>query len=300
MKAETAASNMGSHKAARSVMSDSPKSCYGTARILWRLAALALCGACAVAAHSENGVATQRALISQTVSSFATAPAPEGRGRVFFLGFAGYGDERVFAEEIKMAAQRVGERYGSTQRSLLLVNDRRDLKTLPLATHDNLRAALEELSRVMDEERDVLFLALSSHGSQDGWLEVSNTGMPPVRLRAETVARFLRETGIRWKVVVVSACYSGTFVEPLADNHTIVITAASRTRTSFGCSDERHLTYFGEAFYRDALPAAVSLRAAFEAARRDIRRREREERVQPSQPQSYFGPLIEKHLEDLD
>jgi hypothetical protein len=251
-------------------------------------------------AHSENDVATQRALINQTVSSFAKAPAPEGRGRVFFLGFAGYGDERVFAEEIKMAARRVGERFGSTQRSLLLVNDRRDLQSLPLATHDNLRAALKELSRVMDEERDVLFLALSSHGSQDGWLEVSNTGMPAVGLRAQTVAKFLREAGIRWKVVVVSACYSGTFVEPLADNHTIVITAASRSRTSFGCSDERHLTYFGEAFYRDALPAAESLRAAFEAARRDIRRREREERVQASQPQSYFGPLIEKHLEDLE
>jgi hypothetical protein len=99
--------------------------------------------------------------------------------------------------------------------------------------------------------------------------------MPAVGLRAQTVAKFLREAGIRWKVVVVSACYSGTFVEPLADNHTIVITAASRSRTSFGCSDERHLTYFGEAFYR-------------------------EERVQASQPQSYFGPLIEKHLEDLE
>lgn len=227
------------------------------------------------------------------------SPRPEPGGRVFFLGFAGYGDERVFAEEIKLAAQQIGQRYGSTARSLLLVNDRRDLESLPLATHDNLRAALAELARVMDLERDVLFLALSSHGSQNGMLEVSNTGMPALGLSAATVSRFLRESGIRWKVIVVSACFSGTFVEPLADNRTIVITAASRTRTSFGCSDERHLTYFGEAFYRDALPGARSLRAAFEAARREIRRREREERVRASQPQSHFGPLMETRLEEL-
>jgi hypothetical protein len=58
-------------------------------------------------------------------------------------------------------------------------------------------------------------------------------------------------------------------------------------------------TYFGEAFFRDALPGAPDLRAASDAARRTIRRREREENVRASQPQSHFGPLIESKLEEL-
>jgi hypothetical protein len=249
-----------------------------------------------MAARAEV-VPPQQAAIRDTVAAFPAESGPQGS--VFFLGFAGYGEERVFAEEIKLAAQIVGERYGTAPRTLLLVNDRRDLTTLPLATHDNLRFALQALARAMDTERDVLFLAVSSHGSSNGMIEVSNTGMPALGLSPQTLALFLREAGIRWKVVVVSACFSGAFVEPLADNQTIVITAASKSRSSFGCSDERHLSYFGEAFYRDALPRARTLRAAFETTRREIRKRERQERVRASQPQSHFGPLLETRLEQL-
>ena len=106
----------------------------------------------------------------------------------------------------------------------------------------------------MNRDEDVLFLALSSHGSRDSTIAVSNTGMTEQGLSARTLAELLEESGIKWRVIVVSACFSGAFVKPLSDDHTIVITAASKSRSSFGCSDQRDLTYFGEAFYRDALP----------------------------------------------
>ena len=147
---------------------------------------------------------------------------------MYFLGFAGFGEERVFAEEIKLAAQRVGEKYGSAHRSVLLLNDRRDLTTYPLASESSLRYALNALGRVMNRDEDVLFLALSSHGSRDATIDVSNEGMEPQTLSAATLAELLAESGIRWKVIVVSACFSGAFIKPLADDHTIVITAASK------------------------------------------------------------------------
>ena len=109
----------------------------------------------------------------------------------------------------------------------------------------------------MDRERDVLFLALSSHGKRDAKLVVTNGAFPLNWLTGEDLARMLRESGIRWKVVVISACYSGAFIEHLRDDHTIVITASSPDRISFGCNDRRDLTYFGEAFYRDALSTAA-------------------------------------------
>ncbi len=220
---------------------------------------------------------------------------------VYFLGFAGYGEERVFAEEIKLAAKSVGEKYGSTQHSVLLLNDRRDLTTYPLASESSLRYALNALSRVMNRDEDVLFLALSSHGSRGATIEVSNEGMEPRTLGAVTLADLLAESGIRWKVIVVSACFSGAFVEPLADDHTIVITAASKYRTSFGCSDQRDLTYFGEAFYRDSLPGSTQLRAAFEAANaRKFAAVKRKRACRPSQPQGYFGPLMEEKLRAVE
>jgi hypothetical protein len=240
----------------------------------------------------------QRDLIDAQIARFADDPP--GAGRVFFVGFAGYGEERVFAEEIKLAARVVGEKYGSTHRSVLLLNDRRDRTTWPLASASSLRYSLKALARVMNPEEDVLFLALSSHGSRDATIEVSNEAMTPQTLSAQALADALAESGIRWKIVVVSACFSGTFVKPLADIHTIVITAAARNRSSFGCSDSRHLTYFGEAFFEQALPSATDLRAAFEVTRREIRRREREEGMKPSNPQDFFGPLMETKLRDIE
>ena len=249
-------------------------------------------------ASGQDTAQTQRDLIDAQIAKFAaeTGSAP----RVYFLGFAGYGEERVFAEEIKLAARNVGANYGSAQRSVLLINDRRDFTTYPFASASSLRYALNAIARVMNKDEDVLFLALSSHGSRDATIAVSNEGKEPQVLGAVTLADLLAESGIRWKVVVVSACFSGAFVRPLADDHTIVLTAASKHRTSFGCSDTRELTYFGEAFYRDAMPGAPQLRAAFDTAKRTIRLREKEEDVRASQPQAYFGPLMEEKLRGIE
>jgi len=257
--------------------------------------------AASFSAHAEDtvdSVQAQRALVDAQVARLSSEPDPHGR--VYFLGFAGVGEERVFAEEIKLAAQRVGEKYGSAQRSVLLLNDRRDLATWPLASTSSLRYSLTEIARVMNRDEDVLFLALSSHGSRDTTIAVSNTGMTEQGLSAHTLAKLLKESGIKWRVIVVSACFSGAFVKPLADKHTIVIAAAAKNRTSFGCSDQRDLTYFGEAFYRDALPHSTNLRVAFEAARTEIRRREKDEEFTPSKPQGYFGPMMEEKLRAIE
>jgi hypothetical protein len=218
---------------------------------------------------------------------------------VYFVGFAGFGEERVFAEEISLASARIAERYGSGQRSLRLVNDRRDVESFPLATAAALRYALEALGRVMDAD-DVLFLSLSSHGMKGAHLSVTNTGMKDSTLNAKELAQMLRESGIRWRVIIVSACFSGSFVKPLADDHTIVIAAAAKNRSSFGCSDQRDLTYFGEAFYRDALSRSTHLREAFETAREEIRERELAEEFIPSKPQAFFGPLMEEKLRGIE
>ena len=79
-----------------------------------------------------------------------------------------------------------------------------------------------------------------------------------------------------------------------------MITASAADKTSFGCSDERDLTYFGEAFYRDALPGAKSLRDAFDTAKADIGAREKREDIEEaSGPQAFFGEAIERHLATL-
>jgi hypothetical protein len=236
----------------------------------------------------------QQARIDAYLARVAAHATPEPE--VFFLGFAGYGGQQVFAREIELAAQVVGERFDVGQRSLLLVNEDRDVQKWPLASEAALAHVLRRLGELMDDE-DVLFLALSSHGDRDSAIEVTRAGTVPTKLRASAIARMLRESGIKWRVLVVSACYSGTFVEPLADEGSIVITAAADDRKSFGCDDKRQLTYFGEAFYRDALNKAATLQAAFTAARRNLEQKEQRLGITPSLPQAHFGAQLHARLE---
>jgi hypothetical protein len=221
-----------------------------------------------------------------------TSPKP----KAFFLGFAGVGDEKVFAQEIGLASRVLGERYDMASRSVSLINDERDLERAPLATVSGLKYALRGLGARMNLDQDVLFLSISSHGADDPAIIVANSQLPLQDLSAEDLAEALRDSGIKWRVIIISACYAGGFIESLRDPQTIVITAAAADRTSFGCSNDRDLTYFGEAFYRDALPGARSLRDAFDTANTAIAARERLEHVTPSNPQAYFGAKLEAKL----
>lgn len=225
---------------------------------------------------------------------------PQGGPHLYFVGFAGFGDQRVFAQEIALARERVEDRYGAGGRSVVLINDQRDYDLHPLASRSGLARVLAGLSERMDRDQDVLFLALSSHGKRDPHLVVTNGALPFENLTPDALAVMLAESKIRWKVLVISACYSGAFIEKLRDEHTAIITAASPGKTSFGCNDRRELTYFGEAFYRDALPEAPNLRAAFDTAAADIAARERREGLVPSQPLAHFGAAIERKLQELE
>ena len=214
----------------------------------------------------------------------------------FFLGFAGVGEQKVFAQEIALASRVLGERFGIGDRHLSLVNDERDLERAPIASVSGLAYALKGLGARMNLDRDVLILSISSHGSEDPVIAVSNSEFPLQSLKPMELADALRESGIKWRVIIISACYAGGFINSLRDPQTIVITAAAVDRSSFGCSNDNELTYFGEAFYRDALPGAKSLRDAFDTAKKAITTRERHEHETPSNPQAYFGTEMESKL----
>jgi len=257
-----------------------------------------------VAAYTKTAARAEELLFAQPAAvdaQLSHVAATSGLSpTVYFVGFAGVGEQKVFAEEIHLAQERVEDRYGTTGQSAVLVNDIRDLDHVPLATVSGLRRTLLGIASKMDVNRDVLFLALSSHGSASPELSVSNGSLPLSRLSGDQLKQALADSGIKWKVIVISACHAGAFIPALKDEHTIVMTAAAADRTSFGCSNDRDLTYFGEAFYRDALPHAKSLRDAFETARASIGQRERAEKLEPSAPTAFYGAAIEAKMAEID
>jgi hypothetical protein len=142
----------------------------------------------------------------------------------------------------------------------------------------------------MDPQQDVAVIYLSSHGSPEFWLA---TDLPDHRVLAPVSARSLAEAlsqaGIKRRVVIISACFSGGWIPALASDDTIVITAAAKDRTSFGCNDTRRLTFFGEALLEGPLARGSSLRDAFAVLRTTVAGWEEREKVTPSLPQASVG-----------
>jgi hypothetical protein len=247
-----------------------------------------------VTGDAESLIFEQQGRIDRALGAIGTDASPSPR--TFFLGFAGVGEQKVFAQEIGLASRVIAERYGINGRTLSLINDERDLERAPLATVSGLKYALRGLGARMNRERDVLFLSISSHGAKEPAISVSNAQLPLNDLTRDGLAEALEDSGIKWRVIIISACYAGAFIDSLKNPQTIVITAAAADRTSFGCSNDSDLTYFGEAFYRDALPEARSLRDAFDKAKAAIAAREKREHEDPSRPQAYFGSELEGKL----
>jgi hypothetical protein len=123
----------------------------------------------------------------------------------------------------------------------------------------------------------VLFIHLTSHGARNGRLA---TDLWPLKLDAVTPSSLkaaLDDAGIRHRVVSISACFSGSWIAPLADEDSLLMTAAAADHTSSGCGRRSPLTFFGRAMYDELLRTQTrSFTEAHAKARELILRREEE------------------------
>jgi hypothetical protein len=151
-----------------------------------------------------------------------------------------------------------------------------------------------EIVAIADSFRDLAQKApagclvyFTSHGAPQGIVVGSSLATPYMIKRTVDDA-----CGARPAVVVMSACYSGQFVEPLKGPNRIVLTAARPDRTSFGCGELDHYTYFDDCFLR-AIPHAEDFASLGEQVQICVRAREQETHAEPpSEPQLSVGPDV--------
>jgi hypothetical protein len=224
--------------------------------------------------------------VTPTVSS---VDAVEDARKVSVVSFGLFGDQGVFRREATGAAQVVAGRFGAGP-----IDVRYNSKKGGGATIEALARSLRVAADGLDPENDILFLILTSHGSPAG-LAVK-AGRLTQTLTPAGLADMLARTGVRHKVVVISACYSGVFIPRLANPDMLVITAADADHPSFGCEDTARWTYFGDAFFNIALRQAKSLEDAFVVARALVRKRELRQHFEPSNPLLAGGANVQPLL----
>ena len=213
---------------------------------------------------------------------------------IYFVAFAPDDAEDVFESEVKHVESLFREKLGAQGRTVLLINSRSTVDEMPLANGPNLAAVLAGMAARMGPE-DLLFLHITTHGTKKHRLSVSFENLGLNDISARELGEIVDGAGLPWRVVVVSACFSGGFIRALKSPRAMVITAASSKRTSFGCENGREYTYFGAAFYRDSLIDA-DFRAAFDRAVPLVRAREKEQDYKHSRPQIWIGREIAAKL----
>jgi len=251
----------------------------------------------AISPVSENAFYRQPEVLARELDS--VRPRTPGRTNVYLIAIAGYGREDVFMREVESVSELFRQRFGAEGHVVRLVNNPLAILDTPIASRTSLQAALERVAHAMDRDEDVLVLFMTSHGSPDHHFALELANMQFNDIDPATLRGLLDDAGIRNRVVIVSTCYSGGYVAPLAGPDTLVITAAAADRASFGCGNEFDWTYFGDAYFNHALRATHSLTRAFDAARPAIEARERAERFEPSQPQISVGQRIGDRLAGL-
>jgi hypothetical protein len=220
-----------------------------------------------------------------------------GVRELYFIGFAPDASQDVFVKEMRFVRRFFDERFSTAGHSIALANSYDALEEFPIASVTNLERSLRRVAEQMNGDEDVLFLYLSAHGYEDHRLSAVQPPLELASLTPTALARALQDAGIKWRVIVVSACYSGGYIEPLRDENSIVISASAAERSSFGCETGRDFTYFGEAYFRDALTRTRSFTQAFELAKAAVAKREAQERLTPSLPQMWVGRSLAARLQ---
>lgn len=229
----------------------------------------------------------------------ALQPQRPGTVDLYTITFAPYGEEDVFRRESEMVGEVLAQRFDAQGRQLQLLNHPATALQSPWATPENLRRAIQAAATRMDRDEDVLFLHLTSHGAQDGRLAAELWPLQLDELTPQQLRRWLDEAGVRWRVISISACYSGSWLDALSDAGTLVMTAADAQHTSYGCGRLSELTFFGRAVFDEQLRHHThSFEQAHAAARPVIARREREAGKDDgySNPQIRVGASIRERL----
>lgn len=249
----------------------------------------------------RRGVSAREMLAERRrLDAALAALQPQRRGTIdaYVLAIA-LDSDPVFSREAREAGRVLARRYGAEGRTLTLAGPDGRSAGLPRGSLTSLTVALARIAELMDPAEDVLVLYSTSHGAPEGLAyHEGDTGfgvLSPSRLGV-----VLGELGIRRRIVLLSACYSGVFVPFLASPDTVLVTAASADRTSFGCLAENDWTFFGDALINNALRKPLPLPEAAAEARVSIAVWEAQSRLMPSLPQVSVGDSARQWLTTLE
>src|SRR5262245_24700605 len=206
----------------------------------------------------------------------------------------------VFNREAREAGRVLSNRFDAAGRTLVLAEDEGSDRADAAATPDGLVRALGGVASVMNRDEDVLVLYTTSHGSPRAGLNFRDPERGEAVIAPSQLAAMLGQPGFKNRLIILQACFSGQFVPALAAPRTVVATAASSMKSSFGCSASNDWTFFGYAFIVQAMRQPDTFIRQFRRAFVTILGWEQRRGYEPSSPQISVGNETAGWLDALD
>lgn len=193
----------------------------------------------------------------------------------------------------RVALSELFHSFGAYRENQVHLTSNRRLVTpeVKLATLNNIANAFVSLK--VNQKNDGCLLFMTSHGIKNFGFYLSSGyegkegGITPDQLSGVVDAT----CGNAPTVLLISSCYSGQFVQKLARDNRVIMTAAIKDRPSFGCSTDTVYTYWDECLL-DNLPHNNTWEELYSDVKSCITRKESALGFQPSLPQAFFGKNV--------
>ncbi|MFC4292340.1 C13 family peptidase [Sphingorhabdus arenilitoris] len=233
------------------------------------------------------------------LASAIAALKPQNPGTVdAYILVAGLDGDAVFRSESEETAKVLARRYNAEGRTILLTTDSRN--GAAQGSPANINTALAAIAEKMDLAEDVLILYTTSHGNKKIGIVYQDGRQGFGMIAPSRMAKMLSDLGIKRRLIMISACYSGEFIPDLKSDDSIIITAASSMRPSFGCAPGNDWTFFGDALVNHGLRTPKPLTEITGDMQHIIGGWEKEFDLTPSEPQLSFGAKSEEWLAALE
>jgi hypothetical protein len=257
----------------------------------WREVDIQATGAGPVNPASEPALAAQQFLMDRALDGLDDEQP--GVADLYFVGFAPDSRRRGFAVDAEVAKRTMDERWRTRGRSVLLVNSPTTVAERPYATITNLRETLLEIGDIIDPDDDVVMVYLTGSAGRDHSLAAINPPLELVPLSPVGLRQLFDTAGIRWRIVVVSTCYAGAWIDALKDANTVVIASSAAGIHADGCEGGVGTTAFGDAFFGKGMRGSDDIARAFDIARTRLAGRG------ATAPVLWVGPAIAERLKSL-
>ena len=266
------------------------------------LGVFALAGAAAFARAdafqaSQSSLGNEEAQLDKAIGALN----PQRPGTVdAYVVVAALDTDPVFEREAREAGRVLASRFDARGRTLVLAEDEGSDRADAPATPQRLASALARIAALMDRKEDVLVLYTTSHGSPRAGLNFRDPTRGASIISPAQLASMFDTPGIKNRLIILQACFAGQFVPALSSPSTVIATASSDMKSSFGCTAGNDWTFFGYALIDLAMRQPDTFVRQFRRAYVNILEWEHELGIESSSPQMKVGSETAGWLAALD